>query len=382
MAGICFTAVCLFWSGEKNTGGQIKREGAQNLQLTIARQYMPQLSFLAEGRDEQTLAEVLVARMERQVPVWSYAKSRSDYITASESSLTYEEIIALEGKDEPEVTEDLLEAAEQENVQVVAQETVTAGGKVQEISREKLNDFDYLIQNYYSVDSTTTITGEQLNAQELLGMDLTIKTPADQPQILIYHTHSQEMYADSDPADVMTGVMGAGEYLKQLLEGYGFQVIHHMGQYDVGDRDHAYANAEDAIAQILEENPSIEVVIDLHRDAVDQHMVRNVNGVDMAPVMFFNGLSYTNALGNITYLDNPNLKGNLAFSLQMQVAAKEYYPNLTRPIYLKGYRYNMHFREKTLLVELGSYTNTREEIYQALVPLADLLDRVLHGTGA
>lgn len=376
---------------------QLKTESVKKFRLVLTRQYMPQLSFVAEGRDDQTLSDVLLSRVEQEVPIWAYARGRSSYATVAESSLSNEEIIALEGKDEPEVPGDVLDAAEQENARIVAAEAAAenqeavqkvedqvlveetlSDGKVQEISREKLNDFDYLIQNFYSVDSTTTITGGQLNAQELLGMDLTIKTPADQPQILIYHTHSQEMYADSDPNDVMTGVMGAGEYLKQLLEGYGFSVIHHMGQYDVGDRDHAYSNAEDAIAQILEENPSIEVVIDLHRDSVERHMVRNVNGVEMAPVMFFNGLSYTNALGNITYLDNPNLKGNLAFSLQMQIAAEEYYPNLTRPIYLKGYRYNMHFREKTLLVELGSYTNTQGEIYQSLVPLADLLDKVLH----
>ena len=257
---------------------------------------------------------------------------------------------------------------------------IAATQKAVEYSLDKLNDFDYLIQNFYQVDNTTTINSSQLNAEELLNMDLTIKTPADQPQILIYHTHSQEMFADSDPKDVMTGVMGTGEYLTSLLqEKYGFQVMHHMGQYDVGDRDHAYANAEGPIEQLLAENPSIEVVIDLHRDAVDKHMVREVNGVQMAPIMFFNGLSRTKALGDISYLNNPNLTGNLAFSLQMQIAAAEYYPNLTRPIYLKGYRYNMHFKEKYLLIEMGSYTNTQEEARNAMVPLADLLNRVLHG---
>ena len=108
-------------------------------------------------------------------------------------------------------------------------------------------------------------------------------------------------------------------------------------------------------------------------------LVREVNGVQMAPIMFFNGLSRTKALGDISYLNNPNLTGNLAFSLQMQIAAAEYYPNLTRPIYLKGYRYNMHFKEKYLLIEMGSYTNTQEEARNAMVPLADLLNRVLHG---
>lgn len=94
-----------------------------------------------------------------------------------------------------------------------------------EIPREKLNDFDYLIQNFYQMVNTTTINSSQLNAEELLSMDLTIKTPADQPQILIYHTHSQEMFADSDPNDVMTALWER-EYLTSLLqEKYGFHVM-------------------------------------------------------------------------------------------------------------------------------------------------------------
>ena len=63
------------------------------------------------------------------------------------------------------------------------------------VDLERMKKGDYLIQNFYQVDNTTTINSSQLNAEELLSMDLTIKTPADQPQILIYHTHSQEMFA-------------------------------------------------------------------------------------------------------------------------------------------------------------------------------------------
>ena len=263
---------------------------------------------------------------------------------------------------------------------VKEQETVAVPHPQIDLSPAKLADFDYVMNQFFILDSNTETNAQQISGTRFLGEDLSIKQDSKVPQILIYHTHSQEMFADSDPNDVMTGVMGTGEYLTSLLqEKYGFQVMHHMGQYDVGDRDHAYANAEGPIEQLLAENPSIEVVIDLHRDAVDKHMVREVNGVQMAPIMFFNGLSRTKALGDISYLNNPNLTGNLAFSLQMQIAAAEYYPNLTRPIYLKGYRYNMHFKEKYLLIEMGSYTNTQEEARNAMVPLADLLNRVLHG---
>lgn len=68
---------------------------------------------------------------------------------------------------------------------------------------------------------------------------------------------------------------------------------------------------------------------------------------------------------------------NLAFSFQLQLMANEYYPGLARRIYLKGYRYNMHLCPKSLLVEVGAQTNTKEEAYNAMEPLADILDKVL-----
>lgn len=97
----------------------------------------------------------------------------------------------------------------------------------------------------------------------------------------------------------------------------------------------------------------------------------------MASIMFFNGLSRTTANGDIGYLYNPYIQDNLAFSLQMQITAEEYYPGFSRAIYLKGYRYNMHYCPKTLLVEVGAQTNTVEEAMNAMEPLADILAKVL-----
>ncbi len=259
---------------------------------------------------------------------------------------------------------------------------VGTGEKVNVYSREKLRDFDFLVQNFYQIDSTTTIDGSQLNVDALLGKDVRLSHDASTPQILIYHTHSQEGYADSVPGDAGTTVVGVGDYLAKLLtERYGMNVIHHKGEYDVGDRDHAYSNAAPAVEQILAENPSIEVVIDLHRDGVRENtrLVTEMGGTRMAQIMFFNGLSRTTRTGDIDYLYNPYIADNLAISFQMQLAASEYYPGFTRRIYLKGYRYNMHYCPKTLLIEVGAQTNTVEEAMNAMVPLADLLNRVLTG---
>lgn len=239
-----------------------------------------------------------------------------------------------------------------------------------------------LVKGFYIVDPTTTATPERLNIAELTGTDMTLQGDPASPQILIYHTHSLEGYADSVEGDLSTGVVGAGEYLAQLLRTqYGFNVIHHTGQYDVENRDRAYSCAEPAIQRILEENPSIEVVIDLHRDAVkeDVRLVADIDGRPTAKFMFFNGLSYNNTQGDIDYLYNPYIKENLAFSFQAQVLANEYYPGITRGIYLRALRYNMHFRPKSMLIELGAQTNTCEEIWNAVPILAQILGMELGG---
>jgi stage II sporulation protein P len=245
---------------------------------------------------------------------------------------------------------------------------------------DKLYDFDYLLQNFYVVDATTSIDQSLLNVKKLLKTDLTIDTSGDGPKILIYHTHSQEGYADSSGTDESQTVVGVGNYLAEILENdYGIKVLHHKGQYDVDGREHAYSTAAPYIEQILEENPSIEVVIDLHRDGVASttHLVTKLDGKQTAQIMFFNGLSYTTGQGSISYLKNPYIQQNLAFSLQLKLDAVQEYPGLTRPIYLKGYRYNMHFLPRSLLVEVGAQTNTIEEAKNAMPYLAKLLNDVL-----
>ena len=98
-------------------------------------------------------------------------------------------------------------------------------------------------------------------------------TGNDQPQILVYHSHSQEEFIDSNPGDPSTSIVGVGEYLVRLLrDTYGYNVLHVTDTFDIVDgkldRNKAYNYAQDKISQVLEENPSVEVVIDLHRDGV------------------------------------------------------------------------------------------------------------------
>ncbi len=250
----------------------------------------------------------------------------------------------------------------------------------------QLSDFSFLLNNFYTLDSTTTIDETLLDGQTLLSEDFTLTGDNSSPQILIYHTHSQEDFADSIAGDSSTTIVGVGEYLATVLtETYGYNVIHNCDTYDLVDgeldRNKAYSEALKGVSAILEEYPSIEVVIDLHRDGIDgEKMTTMINGKETARFMFFNGLSRTAKNGEISYLYNPYIQDNLAFSLQLQLKAAAYYPDVIRPIYLKGYRYNLHLRPRSLLIEVGSQKNTYQEAQNAMDVLADLLNKVLKGS--
>ena len=302
------------------------------------------------------------------MPLECYIEEKEPTDVAVEDRETYEMILSRQVGDENK-----------------ADEAVQTDGtaKTPDTSLEKLKDFDYLMGHFYTVDSSTSVDPEQLNAQTLLGKDLTIDQSGEGPKVLIYHTHSQEAFADSRKGEESDTIVGVGEYLAQLLnETYQIPTLHHKGVYDLIDgkldRSRAYELALPEVEKILKENPGIEVVIDLHRDGVGDstHLVEEINGKPTAQIMFFNGMSRTKANGPIEYLKNPYIEDNLAFSLQMQLAAQKY-PGFTRRIYLKSYRYNMHVTPKTLLVEAGAQTNTVEEMRNAMEILAETLDTVL-----
>lgn len=308
------------------------------------------------------------------MPLERYIEKKTSMDVAVEDRETYEMILSRQAKDENKADE-----------AVQTDGTAKTGGreKTPDTSLEKLKDFDYLMGHFYTVDSSTSVDPEQLNAQTLLGKDLTIDQSGEGPKVLIYHTHSQEAFADSRKGEESDTIVGVGEYLAQLLnETYQIPTLHHKGVYDLIDgkldRSRAYELALPEVEKILKENPSIEVVIDLHRDGVGDstHLVEEINGKPTAQIMFFNGMSRTKANGPIEYLKNPYIEDNLAFSLQMQLAAQKY-PGFTRRIYLKSYRYNMHVTPKTLLVEAGAQTNTVEEMRNAMEILAETLDTVL-----
>lgn len=267
------------------------------------------------------------------------------------------------------------------------QSTIVLPHPILDLSRGKLSDYDYLMNNFYIVDENTDASAAKINAAEFLAEDFSLSHGPLEPQILIYHSHSQETFSDSREGEEEDSIVGVGNYLTSLLtEKYGYQVIHIKEAFDMMsgelDRSKAYDYACDYVEKVLEENPSVEVVIDLHRDGIDEdrRLVTEINGKETAQILFYNGLSYTNTQGRVSYLPNPYIQDNLAFSFQLEYQAALYYPTFYRGIYLAGLRYNLHLRKRSLLLEAGAQTNTVQEVKNAMEPFADILNRVLKGS--
>ena len=373
------------WGLEAKSSGSLipkswKIRMIQSVQENAERLYMPGVTYTEKKQGEIRVTEAVVHMASALIPLGNYVTEREAAELLTEDEATYAILAKKQAEEENSVDE---------NGQLIgkdkSEETRQASVPTMDLSMERLNDFEYLVSNFYTVDSVTYINPSELNASELLGKDLRIDLSTGGSKILIYHTHSQETFADSDN-DPSTSIVGIGRYLTEILNNkYKIPTMHHEGVYDLIngklDRSEAYEFAKPEVEQILAENPSIEVVIDLHRDGVADttHLVTEINGKPTAQIMFFNGLSRTRVNGDLVGMANPYLQDDLAFSLQMKIAAETKYPGFARRNYLRGYKYNMDLMPRMLLIEAGAQTNTVEEMRNAMEVLADLLNSVLTG---
>lgn len=340
--------------------------------------------------EKKTVAESFVDKVNNSISYYAYLKEN----TKKETLVIYDpNKLKVERESETMDTKD-----ETEQVLNVEQETtkeyveVSSAG-VMKLSKldyakyydmDKLNDFNYLVSKYYVVPKRAAVIPEEMDADKLLSIDLSIDKNPDVPQILIYHTHSMEGFTDSILGNQDTNIVAVGTYLAKILsENYGYNVIHCTESFDyingVTDRSKAYTYARPVVQQILADNPTIEVVLDIHRDGVDEdmHLCTEVNGKQTAQIMFFNGVSRTSAGGDVEYLPNQNKINNLAMSLQLKLMADKYFEGFARHNFIDAYQYNQDVRARTMLVEVGAQTNSLSEAKNAMEPFAALLDALL-----
>lgn len=381
----------------KIANGSVK-DWIYNITVSKTRDSYRTIAYREHINNKKTVAGVLIDRINSSISYYGYVKENvkeEKLVVYDPNKLYLNQTLAentTEQKETEGITENINETTEALPNEVTVSVTgngimkLTGAGSGTVYSLESLNDFNYLMNTLYVVPQRASVLSSELIASELLNIDLSIQKDSTVPQILIYHTHSMEGFTDSIEGNKDTNIVAVGTYLSQLLsEGYGYNVIHCMESFDyvdgVLDRSKAYTYARTSLEQILADNPTIQVVLDIHRDGVGEttHLVTEVNGKQTSQIMFFNGVSRTKAGGDIDYLYNKYKKQNLAMSLQMKLLAEEYFPGFTRRNYIDAYQYNLDLRERSMLIEVGAQTNNLSEAKNAMEPLAALLDRLLSG---
>lgn len=277
------------------------------------------------------------------------------------------------------------EQVQEEQTGAAAQQATESVTAMADIRSSYLDmDADTLLSYCYNVPHPACVADGDVNAGELLGEDVSIDNSGGGYKVLIYHTHSSEAFADSRDGVVEDTIIGVGSRLAQeLTDKYGIAVYHDTSAYDMMsgrlDREEAYVYSRAGVQKILEENPGIEVIIDLHRDGVadDVHLVTEVNGRQTARVMLVNGMSRDGDGVERDYLPNAYKKNNLALSLQLYLAGRGNYGDFMRKIYLGTTRYNLDLMPHAALIEVGAQTNTVEEEMNAVEPLARVIAKVL-----
>ncbi|MBE5923211.1 MAG: stage II sporulation protein P [Lachnospiraceae bacterium] len=343
----------------------------------------------------QNVSDICYIFVRHTAPILTYDMECGSGSIAYEGSYTVMQN-RQDKKEEPQ-NSDLAVDEHREEENVNESSTVETSAHVNNMSigtiytRKQLSNPDFLKSKIFTIDGNTSMTADELNIANLVDADMSLddllNATSDGNQgykVLIYHTHASEAFVDSRPGVIEDTVVGAGDYLAKLLnEQYGIPTYHDRTTYDVIDgrldRSKAYEYAYKGITKILKDNPSIEVVIDLHRDGVDEetHLVTEINGKPTAKIMFLNGVSRSEMNGDIEYLANPNKLGNLAFSFQLYLAGKENYGDFVRKIYVRSLRYNLHVMPRATLIEAGAQNNTLQEELNAMEPLASMLDKVL-----
>lgn len=214
--------------------------------------------------------------------------------------------------------------------------------------------------------------------------------PASQgPQILIMHTHGSEaytmvgddIYTETDTSrtdDPNYNMIRVGEEMKAVFESMGFSVIHDTSLYDYPNYTGSYTRSLAGIQSMLEQYPTISVVLDVHRDALIASdgtvykAVTQVNGEDVAQVMLVVG---TNDGG----LTHPGWQDNLNLAAHIQLGMTAIEPTLARPINLRSQRFNQHLTPCSLLVEVGTSGNTLQEALRGARYFAQAAGTVYQG---
>ncbi len=256
----------------------------------------------------------------------------------------------------------------------------------------KISAEDYSIKNATAEYNgiylrNTTQNHSEIDMASYLNKKVKASVDKNKPAVLIYHTHTSETYELLD-RDFYTNerstrsensaenMVRVGEEICKILESNGYKTIHDKTVYDEV-LSGAYDRARENISKILKENPSIQVVLDIHRDSIylkDGTRIKTIsqiNGEKVAQIMITTGCED----GNV--MDFPNWEKNFTFALNLQQSLVREAPSLMRPLTLAGRKYNMDLMPCALHVEIGTDANTLTEAVNSATIFGEALSNLL-----
>ncbi len=249
--------------------------------------------------------------------------------------------------------------------------------------------------NTQTVDNTITFRNETdiiPCVSELLEKENSFTLSGSEPNILIIHTHTSESYMPDEiypyvPTDTSRtqdseyNMVRIGTHLAKRLKDAGIGVIHDKTVHDYPSYSGSYARSLESIKSDMRSYPDIQIVIDIHRDAIidddgtAQKVLCNIykdgQTLESAQLMLVVG---TNSGG----LAHPNWEDNLSFAVKLQNEINKLYPPLMRPVNLRNERFNQHVTSGSILLEVGSSGNTLGEALQGIDLFADGLIALLN----
>lgn len=241
-------------------------------------------------------------------------------------------------------------------------------------------------ENFY-VKNTT---GQDVDFNSYLKNEPEVKIKeTNEPQVLIMHTHTSESYLQKDtgyfyenfyPRSLENGknVTAVGEMITQVLKNHGINTIHSTVYHDNPSYNGSYCRAAQTIKETIEKYPSIQMVIDVHRDSMGNKELGkvkptfNYDGKKSSQLMIICGCDPDGSVGF------PNWEKNLSLGLRLQKYCETLFPGITRPLNFSKVKYNEHLTPGSLLIEVGSDVNTLKESLHTGFMLGTSLSKMLN----
>ena len=229
------------------------------------------------------------------------------------------------------------------------------------------------VTNSFGAVKVKNVNKTSINIEKILGEKIDLTVEKDKPSVLIFHTHTTETYQILDRGFYEVGFMTrtkdsalnmvrVGKAICEEIEKAGYAVIHYTEIHDISYNG-AYEHSRKKVEEYLKKYPTIEIVLDIHRDAIQQNdgtkikPTATIQGKKAAQIMIISGCQEDgNPVENF-----PDWRYNLTFAVHLQNQLETMFPGITRPLYFSPRKYNMNLTHCSLLVEVGSDSNTLEE---------------------